>query len=235
MERYHSAPCRLTFKGGGMACFVCINFAPPFFSLDCGAREADRDVALAMFNKGEGGFRDSDLYPFCIRVTDGKNVAGPVYVRAGMDTRTLKDPNGKAYGHSGQGYSVSARSISSRSPWRRRLTPKISAASWAFTALGPLFPARCRRLHEPLRNRQLAICIAHVSGIRRRQFLGTVKVAPSHRGGEEGVTCLCSSKGSWGLKSCATIQHRRNGQSFGPTPRRPVSVSAPIRPSSSSK
>ena len=62
------------------------------------AVRADRDVALAMFNKGEGGFRDRDLYPFCIRVTDGKNVAGPVYVRAGMDTRTLKDPTGKAYG-----------------------------------------------------------------------------------------------------------------------------------------
>jgi Single Cache domain 2 len=62
------------------------------------AVKADRDVALAMFNKGEGGFKDRDLYPFCIRVTDGKNVAGPVYVRAGMDTRTLKDPSGKAYG-----------------------------------------------------------------------------------------------------------------------------------------
>ena len=62
------------------------------------AVKADRDVALAMFNKGESGFRDRDLYPFCIRVTDGKNVAGPVYVRAGMDTRTLRDPSGKAYG-----------------------------------------------------------------------------------------------------------------------------------------
>jgi len=33
-----------------------------------------------------------------------------------------------------QGYSVSARSISRKSPWRRRWTPKISAAFWAFTA-----------------------------------------------------------------------------------------------------
>jgi hypothetical protein len=62
------------------------------------AVKADRDVALAMFNKGESGFRDRDLYPFCIRAADGKNVAGPVYVRAGMDTTTLKDPTGKAYG-----------------------------------------------------------------------------------------------------------------------------------------
>ena len=42
------------------------------------AAKADRDVALAMFNKGEGGFRDRDLYPFCNRVADGKGVASPI-------------------------------------------------------------------------------------------------------------------------------------------------------------
>jgi len=62
------------------------------------AVKADRDVALAMFNKGEGGFRDRDLYPFCSRISDGKGVAGPVYVPSGLDTRTLTDPTGKAYG-----------------------------------------------------------------------------------------------------------------------------------------
>jgi hypothetical protein len=62
------------------------------------AVKADRDVALAMFNKGEGGFRDRDLYPFCNRLSDGKAVAGPVYVPAGTDGRPLKDPTGKAYG-----------------------------------------------------------------------------------------------------------------------------------------
>jgi hypothetical protein len=41
---------------------------------------------------------------------------------------------------------VSARSISSRSPWRRRLTPRISAASWAFTdCLGAPRPAGRQR------------------------------------------------------------------------------------------
>src|SRR6202163_4772583 len=59
------------------------------------AVKADRDVALAMFNKGEGGFRNRDLYPFCIRIGDGKGVAGPLYVPAGLDARTLKDPTGK--------------------------------------------------------------------------------------------------------------------------------------------
>jgi hypothetical protein len=62
------------------------------------AIKADQAVALGMFNKGEGGFRDRDLYPFCFRVGDGKGVAGPVSVPAGTDTRTLKDPTGKAFG-----------------------------------------------------------------------------------------------------------------------------------------
>ena len=62
------------------------------------AVKADQAVALAMFNKGEGGFKDRDLYPFCFRVSDGKGVAGPVAVAAGVDTRTLKDPTGNAFG-----------------------------------------------------------------------------------------------------------------------------------------
>jgi hypothetical protein len=41
------------------------------------AAKADKEVALAMFNRGEGGFRDRDLYPFCFRLTDGKYVANP--------------------------------------------------------------------------------------------------------------------------------------------------------------
>jgi hypothetical protein len=51
------------------------------------AVKADRDVALAMFNKGEGGFLQGDLYPFCYRMTDGKAVAGGVTAN-GADLRT---------------------------------------------------------------------------------------------------------------------------------------------------
>ena len=63
------------------------------------AIKADRDVALAMFNKGEGGFRDRDLYPFCFRIADGKYVANPALaVSAGTNTHTLKDSTGKVFG-----------------------------------------------------------------------------------------------------------------------------------------
>ena len=62
------------------------------------AVKADRDVALAMFIKGEGGFLDRDLFPFCFRIADAKSIAGPKVIPAGTDVRTLKDANGKAYG-----------------------------------------------------------------------------------------------------------------------------------------
>jgi hypothetical protein len=62
------------------------------------AVKADRDVALMMFNKGEGGFKDRDLYVFCDRIGDGKAVAGLAVIPAGTDIRPQKDPTGKAYG-----------------------------------------------------------------------------------------------------------------------------------------
>jgi len=62
------------------------------------AVKADQAVALAMFIKGEGGFKDRDLYPFCFRIADGKALASPVAVPAGTDVRTLKDPTGNTYG-----------------------------------------------------------------------------------------------------------------------------------------
>ena len=62
------------------------------------AVKADQAVALAMFQKGEGGFLDRDLYPFCFRIADAKGLVGPKAVPAGTDVRTLKDANGNAYG-----------------------------------------------------------------------------------------------------------------------------------------
>jgi signal transduction histidine kinase len=61
------------------------------------AVKSDKDVALAMFNKGEGGFKDRDLYPFCFNLNDGKFVAA-IKQLLGTDTRTLKDPTGKVFG-----------------------------------------------------------------------------------------------------------------------------------------
>jgi Single Cache domain 2 len=63
------------------------------------AVKADKVKALDMFNKGEGGFLDRDLYPFCWNVSDGKIVANSNTKQLlGQDIRTLKDPTGKAFG-----------------------------------------------------------------------------------------------------------------------------------------
>jgi hypothetical protein len=59
------------------------------------AMKADKTKALDMFNKGEGGFKDRDLYPFCFNISDGIATAGPV---RGRDVRTLKEASGRAYG-----------------------------------------------------------------------------------------------------------------------------------------
>jgi hypothetical protein len=65
------------------------------------AVKADKAQALDIFNKGEGGFRDRDLYVFCGNVSDGKTVATGNPSRKqnlGGDVRTLKDSTGKLYG-----------------------------------------------------------------------------------------------------------------------------------------
>jgi hypothetical protein len=65
------------------------------------AVKADKAKALDMFNKGEGGFLDRDLYVFCGNVSDGKQVAlGNPNAKQllGVDVRTLKDAAGKPFG-----------------------------------------------------------------------------------------------------------------------------------------
>jgi Single Cache domain 2 len=65
------------------------------------AVHADKTKALDMFNKGEGGFLDRDLYVFCSNVSDGKIVAiGNPNAKQllGTDAKALKDSTGKGYG-----------------------------------------------------------------------------------------------------------------------------------------
>lgn len=62
------------------------------------AVKADKAKALAMFNNGEGGFKDRDLYPFCFNIADGKVNATAAKNLIGTDVRTLKDKTGKAFG-----------------------------------------------------------------------------------------------------------------------------------------
>lgn len=55
----------------------------------------DKAKALDMFTKGEGGFKDRDLYPYC-GGPDGKFTAHPKLV--GQSLKDLKDKAGRALG-----------------------------------------------------------------------------------------------------------------------------------------
>jgi len=59
------------------------------------AVKADKADALAKFTKGEGGFKDRDLYPFC-GGPDGNFTAHPTLV--GKSLKDLKDKAGKPLG-----------------------------------------------------------------------------------------------------------------------------------------
>jgi signal transduction histidine kinase len=62
------------------------------------AVKADKAKAIEMFNKGEGGFKDRDLYVFCFNISDGKVVATQAKNRIGMDARTNTDKTGRNFG-----------------------------------------------------------------------------------------------------------------------------------------
>ncbi|HEY6520730.1 MAG TPA: chemotaxis protein [Roseiarcus sp.] len=65
------------------------------------AVNADKAKALDMFNKGEGGFRDRDLYVFCANTSDGTIVAigNPNLKQAlGTDLRAAQNSAGEAFG-----------------------------------------------------------------------------------------------------------------------------------------
>lgn len=59
------------------------------------AVKANKTDALAKFQKGEGGFKDRDLYPFC-GGADGNFTAHPSLT--GKSLKELKDKAGKALG-----------------------------------------------------------------------------------------------------------------------------------------
>src|SRR5438034_7564430 len=60
------------------------------------ALKADKAKALAMFNKGEGGFKDRDLYVFCANASDSVQTAHPTGLGARL--KDFKDVKGFAFG-----------------------------------------------------------------------------------------------------------------------------------------
>ena len=65
------------------------------------AVKADKTKTLDLINKGEAGFLDRDIYPFCFNISDGKILAvasNNAKQFLGTDIRALKDSTGNVYG-----------------------------------------------------------------------------------------------------------------------------------------
>lgn len=60
------------------------------------AVKADKAKALDMFQKGAGGFKDRDLYPFCANAGDGAMTAHPTLM--GKKIQDIVDKTGKKLG-----------------------------------------------------------------------------------------------------------------------------------------
>jgi hypothetical protein len=90
------SPAAFAQQGGGT-----LDEAKAMLIKAVAAVKADKVKALELFNKGEGGFRDRDLYVFCANVSDGTIVAigNPNLKQAlGMDVRAGQNSTGKRFG-----------------------------------------------------------------------------------------------------------------------------------------
>ena len=61
------------------------------------AVKVDKAKALDMFNNGEGGFKDRDLYVWCANASDGIITAQP-YMNRGKQLRDMKGKHGAPFG-----------------------------------------------------------------------------------------------------------------------------------------
>ena len=61
------------------------------------AVKEDKATALDMFNKGEGGFKDRDLYVWCANASDGIVTATP-YWNSGKQLKDLEGKRGAPFG-----------------------------------------------------------------------------------------------------------------------------------------
>ena len=101
------------------------------------AVKEDKAKALDMFNKGEGGFKDRDLYVFCANTSDGILTAHP-YLKG----EHLQDIKGK------KGYPLGQRDYAERHRRNDKRAYLLVAAPWDREAAG-----EDHLLHEGRRSR----------------------------------------------------------------------------------
>jgi signal transduction histidine kinase len=98
------------------------------------ALKQDQAKALEMFTKGEGGFKDRDLYPYC-GGPDGLFTAHPKLV--GKSLKELKDKTGAPFGEEIYAKAQDAKMIQIAYMWPRPdSTEPVQKVVWV-TKVGP--------------------------------------------------------------------------------------------------
>jgi hypothetical protein len=87
----------LTAASGLAAQFGTAEDAKAMLERAVAAVQEDKAKALNMFNNGEGGFKDRDLYVFCANASDGIMTAHP-YGNKGKQLRDIEGKHGAPLG-----------------------------------------------------------------------------------------------------------------------------------------
>ena len=98
------------------------------------AVKQDKAKALEMFNKGEGGFKDRDLYVFCVNASDGLLTAHPT--RKGEHLQDIKGKHGAPLGKTIMSNAVEGTILLTIYWWPRPGTDKPLEKETFYTKVG---------------------------------------------------------------------------------------------------
>jgi hypothetical protein len=98
------------------------------------AVRTNKAKALEMFNNGEGGFKDRDLYVSCANASDGVVTAHPT--GKGAQLRDIKDERGFAFGEEIMRTAIEGRVNKVTYLWRRPGSDKPAEKTSFFTKVG---------------------------------------------------------------------------------------------------
>ena len=99
------------------------------------AVKEDKAKALDMFNKGEGGFKDRDLYVWCANASDGIVTATPYWNR-GKQLKDLEGKRGAPFGETVMRYATEGTIKETTYWWPRPGTDKPLEKTALYTKVG---------------------------------------------------------------------------------------------------
>jgi hypothetical protein len=137
------------------------------------AVKEDEAKALDMFNNGEGGFKDRDLYVWCANASEGIITAQP-YMNKGKQLRDIKGKHGAPFGetimqNATEGPALIACSVAT--------SLKASHISWAVSGSSIFmksFPVRIFMTHELNGSPSPSLPRSTLSSLNRISLIGSM-------------------------------------------------------------